>query len=773
MIYPGPMRKSDPMPRAPRRKIAWLSPFGPLSDIGAHSAAVVRALSRRVADYDCELVLFVQPNGSTYATDAPKVTMGPNFSPEALSLFDVVALNIGNSQANHAHINEIALTRGGVVIVHDIVMHDYIGWKFFESLKLPSRYAELLCRHYGRQAIEVLGRSGVTLKDRPTRYQPWNSEHTLALPLIEPFLEKAKAVVVHSQFASEIVAGITDAPRVQLFLPSDKKRPPIECQPALDRKIRFSITGHINRSKHVDVCIEALLISERLRSGATLRVVGGAADLFYIRELMDLVRENDAQDLVKFEFDVTERRLREVKASTDVFINLRFPNTESASGSLAEQMACGIPTIIFDSGCFREIPEGAALKIADLSTPAPLRAAMETLAADPELRRAIGEAALDFGRDRTADAYATKFLEFVVERDLRAKPAVRAFEADFAPFPWLRRRLDFAPSTERETPTLFHPRERPDFRSIADLDPSALARYLSVGLFRQTIATDALETVREVVEGARRSAIPYLIGRMAFLDRIAESATAPKLSQIAFALEFEALTILRLFDPRKFVIVLFVSVIGRRPEESEIEQAIVTGAASGRLLRVLLESEAFVRRLATAELIETLESLAAALDGARVTGVSQWPLLEPGAALTRDELGEVMGEGWDQPEAEGAWSRATSAKLRFRLTSAERRDGAAVLLDIRVLVPAGLESQDLRLVLNGVEIAHIPIESPDRFIVEIPLDEMQGDAAELALNVSRLVRTSQFGPTGGPRTLGVFLASMKLTRNTARLGSAS
>jgi hypothetical protein len=74
----------------------------------------------------------------------------------------------------------------------------------------------------------------------------------------------------------------------------------------------------------------------------------------------------------------------------------------------------------------------------------------------------------------------------------------------------------------------------------------------------------------------------------------------------------------------------------------------------------------------------------------------------------------------------------------------------------------------LRLVLNGVEIAEVPIESAERFIVEIPLDEMRGNEAELALSVARLVRPAAYDPLGDMRALGVFLFGMKLTQSPAR-----
>jgi glycosyltransferase involved in cell wall biosynthesis len=762
------MRKAEASPRSIRRKIAWLSPFGPRSDVGAHSAAILRALDRRASQYHCELVLFVQPNGSTYPTDAPRVMMGPNFPSEILSLFDVVTLNIGNNHGNHAHINEYALAHGGLVVVHDIVMQHYFAWKYFDSLKLPGRYADLLCRYYGPDAIEVLNRSSVTLQNQAKRYLPWDSEHAFACPLIEPFLEKAKAVVVHSRFASEVVGNFTNAPQLQLFLPFDKKPPPSQFQAAPDGKIRFSVTGHINRAKHVHLCIDAFAGSDRLKSLATLRVAGGASDLDYIRELMDLVRENGLHDHVKFEFDITERRLLEIKGATDVFVNVRFPNTESASGSLAEQMACGVPSILFDSGCYREIPEGAALKIRDLSTPAALRAAMEALATDPASRQRIGRAAIDYGKSRTADDYAGKFLDFVVERDFRAAPTAIASGLDFAPFPWLKRRLDALEIIDNPPPTLFHPKSIPNFRSIADLDPFSLARYLSFGLFRQSVPDETLESVHEVVARTSRSQIPQLLGRLSFFLRVCEKPRPIGLSEASFALEVEALAILYLFDRRKFATVLFLSLLGRAPQTSEVEPVLAAHVSPGNLLRALANTGEFVSRLASAELIERLQKIAARLDAPQRPYAQRWPLLDPGVMLSRDQLGQVMGEGWDEIQAEGAWSRRTSAVLRFRMDPERQRDGAAVQLDLRARKPSASKPQVLRLVLNGVEIAEIPIETEDRFIVEIPLDEMQGNEAELALNVAHLVRPAAYDPLGDMRALGVFLHGMKLTQTPAQ-----
>ena len=63
------------------RRIAWLTPLGPRSDVGAHSLAVTEAMQRRAAAYDCEVVVFINPNGPTYRSSAAKIVMGHRSTP--------------------------------------------------------------------------------------------------------------------------------------------------------------------------------------------------------------------------------------------------------------------------------------------------------------------------------------------------------------------------------------------------------------------------------------------------------------------------------------------------------------------------------------------------------------------------------------------------------------------------------------------------------------------------------------------------------------------
>ena len=62
-------------------------------------------------------------------------------------------------------------------------------------------------------------------------------------------------------------------------------------------------------------------------------------------------------------------------------------------------MACGKPIIVYNSGSYREVDDGCVVKIDDIRSPQALMEAMEALAADEDLRTAIGDRALEYIKD--------------------------------------------------------------------------------------------------------------------------------------------------------------------------------------------------------------------------------------------------------------------------------------------------------------------------------------------------------------------------------------
>jgi glycosyltransferase involved in cell wall biosynthesis len=109
---------------------------------------------------------------------------------------------------------------------------------------------------------------------------------------------------------------------------------------------------------------------------------------------------------------VPEERLWELMAACDACLNLRAPTMGETSGSVVRQLSLGKPVVVSDVGWFSELPDDVALKVpVDELEVDTLQAALELLATQEQVRRAMGEAAAELARrehdlERVAELYA-------------------------------------------------------------------------------------------------------------------------------------------------------------------------------------------------------------------------------------------------------------------------------------------------------------------------------------------------------------------------------
>jgi glycosyltransferase involved in cell wall biosynthesis len=124
-----------------------------------------------------------------------------------------------------------------------------------------------------------------------------------------------------------------------------------------------------------------------------------------------------ADEGIRRESWVDERRLWELMAGVDVSVNLRYPTMGETSGIAIRALSLGTPLIVSDVGWFSELPNGAALKVpVDDGEVAALSAALELLVTRREARAEMGRAAVELARGehdlaRVADAYAAALEE--------------------------------------------------------------------------------------------------------------------------------------------------------------------------------------------------------------------------------------------------------------------------------------------------------------------------------------------------------------------------
>ena len=364
-------------------KVALFSPMPPeRSGIADYSALLLPALRTR-----CEII--------TVKRGARKPPRGT----------DLCVYHIGNNPDAHGWIVEALRRTHGVVVLHDFVLHHLVA-----GLTIGRRdghgYLDAMEREGG-----VVGRLlGHAVLDK--RIPPLWENRPEDFHLAGEVLDLATGLIVHSRYVkSRARAAGYEGP---IWIVPHPAFPVPDLTPAdLGGEPLFGTFGNVNASKRVPQLLEAFARVRRQHEASGLLLVGATSPGFDLdRRLQRLGL--DGAGLVR-EGYVDERRLWELMIATDVHVNLRSPTMGETSGTAIRALSLGRPLIVSDVGWFSELPDDVALKVpVDEREVETLVAALELLAARPDVRAAMGEAALELAReehdlDRVADLYVSAF----------------------------------------------------------------------------------------------------------------------------------------------------------------------------------------------------------------------------------------------------------------------------------------------------------------------------------------------------------------------------
>jgi len=368
-------------------RIAWLTPLTFGSGVSRFSLSVVRALnSLEGIDVD------VWHSPSENDVDCP---WAPTFSladlgAKGLDGYDTVIFNLGNHPGNHAAIYECYRRTRGIVVLHDRVMQDFFFSYASESRKNPMLYACLMGYVYGAEAAQLA--IDIVLQGQTAAL--WE-EASARFPLFEPCLFNASGVVTHSYEAYAKVNSRYPGllPSVQLEHPyylyalaSDSKPPLSRVDLAIpDDKVLVVASGRISPQKRIDVVMSALATDPELKARALL-VIAGGGDADCIEHLRSLSRELGLEDTTRFVVDPDDRTMQSLVSLADVAVNLRHPSTESASGSLIEQIYFRKPVIVSKIGVYDELPDDVVVKVSLEDEKAELGKALRRLVLDTTFR---------------------------------------------------------------------------------------------------------------------------------------------------------------------------------------------------------------------------------------------------------------------------------------------------------------------------------------------------------------------------------------------------
>ncbi len=617
----------------------------------------------------------------------------------------------------------------------------------------------------------------------------WDSPLAESFPLLEMILGLASGIVVHSQYAEAKVRPGFDGPILRLALPWDQK-PSLSdeeiahwaSETRSTKRCVFTSFGHIGRTKNLHRAIQAFIVRPELAEIARFAIVGFPGDPAYLEDLQRMVRSQYLEDCVSFELSVTDQRLHQCKLEADVFINTRSPITESASGSLTEQLNAAKPAIVFSSGPYAEIPDDAVVKLDPNCSDETLADAMLAMAKDAERRIATGSAGLSYVRRISAADYLHQLKKFLVAEE----PALKRRQRFRVPIkksnPWttddvvtedrawfasltkcrsLWNAIDFDPAGLSPAPMLeWEPASavRYGVAVILGVDPAPATEATVSSLHASIGAWETyrlLQLVRSKLVLVRAKSAPTIL-------EARDQRLVPSAAFWRIAVHFEPLVLARL---------CFVALLGRVWHEGEdaVWAAMFECCANPKaVIERFLDSYGETDGTSGAHLEPVREWCREEDEGAserlaRPRGAFQWPV---GAKLEFDRAnaqsaGLLTGQ-WFAPEPEGRWMGRFGA-LRFEPATAISED---LELEITCRIAASKEAGPglLKIMSSGGYTGNTLIQDDmrTRFTVPIPAAASGRTPIAVTFEISRTACMKALKLGADTRELGLMLFSATL-----------
>jgi glycosyltransferase involved in cell wall biosynthesis len=311
--------------------------------------------------------------------------------------YDEVLFCIGNS-SSHIFEEHFLRNRPGAVLLHDVRLTGL----YTEMNRLAPGLAQhlggfpgLLHGMYpGRYPALLAPNNGIAIEDQD-RY---------GVLMVADVARIATRLFVHSHHAADLVE-LDCGHRPEVIFPHPCEEIELRRIPDADQVVSFGVVSWLKRS---DVLVDAMAGATDWRL-ALVGEVGGDQRRLYRAKAVATGREEALTITGAVERTEYVRWL----SRATIAVQLRCVTNGESSGSVAECMAAGVPTVVSDIGSFAELPDNVVVKVpADLSAEE-LTMVVSDLLRDPERRSALSAAGREYAAHHTyrdAAARMTKTL---------------------------------------------------------------------------------------------------------------------------------------------------------------------------------------------------------------------------------------------------------------------------------------------------------------------------------------------------------------------------
>lgn len=391
-------------------RVAYFSPLNPLrSGISDYSEELLPHL-KGFMDID----LFVDDYEPDIGRDGAYKIYNIDIYEKKKNEYDAAIFHVGNNLKYHKKIVDMFFKTGGILELHDISLHNFIAGDTIDRND-PDEYVRLMEYSHGSR-----GKKTALDYVNGLISAPWENPE-LYYTVNKHLVDKAQAIIVHSDFAKQTLKGIngdkiiTSIPLHTSDLVKDCDQYKRECRKALniDRDL-FVIGsfGFATESKRITKILEALMLLKTKTQNKFHYFIVGDIDSNGIRDKIDNLGLNVDVTITGFtDLDL----FRTYMGACDICVNLRYPTQGESSGSVPRMLGRGKPVIVTKIGSFQELPDDFAIKVPyDSSEVDKIYEAVKSLMSDRKVLKAMAQNAYNYAISKcNIEVNAEKYYKFI------------------------------------------------------------------------------------------------------------------------------------------------------------------------------------------------------------------------------------------------------------------------------------------------------------------------------------------------------------------------
>lgn len=392
--------------------IAYFSPFNPIkSGISDFSEELVMELSRYIS-----IDIFVdgyKPSNKGIANNFAIYDIQDIYNDKIRNKYDHLIYHIGNNAAAHSKIVKASNDFPGICELHDISLHHFVAEETVAKNNIDE-YIRIMKYCHGSKG-EKRALSFVEGKASA----PWEND-PLTFTVSKHIIDKAKAVIVHSDMAKQMVMGVNPGiPIVHIPLHTfdivdnyDIYKKECRNKLGIDHDVLIMASfGFASQNKRILQIIKALsMLKEKKSIDFRYYIVGKVQCTDLDSIISDLGLKGNVSVTGYTQLD----EFKYYMGACDITFNLRYPTQGESSASLHRLLGMGKPVIVTDIGSFQEYPDDVVIKVPyDDTEVNEIYNAICELAKDKKVLEERGQKAFDYAKHHcNINVNAARYVDF-------------------------------------------------------------------------------------------------------------------------------------------------------------------------------------------------------------------------------------------------------------------------------------------------------------------------------------------------------------------------